>query len=126
MPASPLVCAPGEASAERSDERLVSLGRFGLCRLCRRLGQGWRRHQPETNEYRQALDGDADITLYPRHAAVDLVESLGDDRLAALSIIRRHEGCDGSLGDHGLRPIPACGEVGQRRSEVWIEIDRDL
>ena len=48
----------------------------------------------------RALDGDADITLYPRHAAVDLVSRLAAVARGSASS-GDTEGCDGSLGDHG-------------------------
>ncbi len=103
-----------------------SLVREVAGRLRGRLRQGRRGRDPEADEHRQRFDGDADVALQAGHAAVDLVEALGDDDLAPLGIVGRQEGCDGGFRDHGLRLVPARGEIRQRLRHVGVEIDGEL
>jgi hypothetical protein len=88
-----------ESPAERGDEGVVALAGLGARGLRGGLRQRRRGGEPEADEHGQRLDGDADIALQPRHAAVDLVEALGDRRFLPLGGVRRQEGRDGGLGD---------------------------
>lgn len=121
-----VISDPSPDGGRGGDEGFITLAGHGARGLRRRLGKRRRGGEPEADEYRQAFHGDADIPFHAGHAAIELIEAFGDDRLAALRIVRREERCDGRFRDHGLRLVAARGGQGEQSGDVLIEIGREF